>query len=616
MNQAQENRSKTRWSVLVIVTVMTLVAVLGASAWARYSARSASGNDMPTFEVRQGPLTISVVQSGTIQALEQEILKSEVEGQTTIIFLIPEGTLVKEGELLVELDASRLQDDQVEQQIRVQNAEAAFIRARENLAVAKNQAKSDISKGELDYRFAQEDVTQYVDGEHPQERKEAESKITLAKEELERAAEKLNWSQKLNQEKYISQTELETDKLTYNRAKLGHELAVAALDLLINYTSKRMLAQLESDVEQTAMALERVRLQAGADIVQAEADLRAKEAERRQQEGKLAKVKRQITKTKIYATRNGLVVYSTSAKGSWHGNQEPLDEGQGVRERQELIYLPTADAMKAEIQLHESNLDKVRVGLTAVVKVDAIPGKSFVGRVAKIAPLPNAQSIFMNPDLKIYGTEIHLEGRNPDLRTGMSCQAEIIIDRYDAATYVPIQAVLRIADQPMVYVEAGGGFDQRPVEIGLDNNRMVHIVSGLEVGQNVLLTPPLGAESAVEDEQLATDVEILDPLPSTHKQAEGGHRLESAAQSAEAAASHPESGSRPAAQGAAASRRQRRPTAEGERGSGRYGNMTEEQRAEMRQRYENMSPEEREAAMRRWRGQRNQGGAGHGGTRP
>lgn len=140
------DRSRFRYAVSTTLVVIAVAAVACAIVLGRSAGFATSPANVPTFGVREGPLTISVVESGTIKSQEQVILKAEVEGQTTIIYLIPEGTRVASGELLVELDASRLEDDRVDQQIRVQNAEADFIRARENLAVVKNQANSDISK--------------------------------------------------------------------------------------------------------------------------------------------------------------------------------------------------------------------------------------------------------------------------------------------------------------------------------------------------------------------------------------------------------------------------------------------------------------------------------------
>lgn len=589
-----------RLPVVAVVVAAGALIVLAFALRRSFGAGSADG-PQPTFRVRKGPLTISVVESGTIKSLEQVSLKSEVEGQTTLIFLVPEGTRVQKGDLLVELDASRLQDDLIQQQISVDNAEAAFIRAREGLAVARNQAESNISRAELDYQFAQEDVTQYTDGLHPKEVKEAESNITLAREELERAAEKLKWSDRLYQEQYISQTELEADRLTHNRAQLNYELAVAALDLLENYTSKRKLAELESNVAQMQMALERVKLQANADIVQAEAELKAKETDLRQQQAKFEKTERQLGRTKIYAPRDGLVVYATSVRGGGRHRQEPLQEGQAVRERQELIYLPSSESMMAEVQIHESSLEKVKIGMPVRVSVDALPGQSIIGRVAKIAPLPDAESAWLNPDLKVYPTQIHLDTSHLELRSGMNCRAEIMVEQHPEALYVPVQSVVRVGGEPTVFVRGRGGFKPRPIKMGLDNNSMVHVLAGLEPGEEVWLTPPL-----------ETKHEMHEPAPPV-----AGPEGPTSAPAA----------SRPTRTDVGA---ETRPTGAEDRGPG-SDNMTPEQREEARRRFQNMTPEERAAALRkrlenmtpeereRWerrRQEREAGGAGRGGGQP
>ena len=491
--------SRTKFLVPAAIIVLLLIGIT-VVAFNHSRSKEILTGDVPSFAVKRGPLRISVTESGTIQAREQIILKSEVEGRTTILFLVEEGTVVEEGELLVELDSSRLLDERIDQQIRVQNGEAAFIRARENLAVAENQAESDIDRAELTLDFAKQDLRKYVDveGEYQNQRKEIESRITLAKEELQTSEEKLKWSKELYKKEYISKSELQIDELGVNKRRLDLELTENNLRLLEDFTHPRKLAELESDVKQAEMALERAQRKAKADVVQAEAELRAKESEFRRQKDKLKKNEEQIEKTKIYAPADGLVIYATSAQTRhWRGSDEPLDEGREVREREELIYLPTATAVKAEVKIHEASLQKVSVGLPVRVTVDALPGRTFTGEVVKIAPLPDATMVWLNPDLKVYNTEIYLEGEGDNLRTGMSCRAEIIIEEYDDATYVPVQAVLRVGAEPTVYVWSGKDFEPRKVEVGLDNNVMIRILRGLKAGETVLLTPPL-ADAAVE----------------------------------------------------------------------------------------------------------------------
>jgi len=490
----EKNRSNRHFKKKYLIIAGAIVVVLGVASLAFFRGKQDSIADHITFTVKRGPLTISVIESGTIRARDQVIIKNEVEGKISILYLIPEGTVVKKGELLVELDASGLMDQKIDQQIKVQNAEAAFISARENLAVVENQAQSDVDKAELSYSFAKEDLKKYLEGEYPNELKQAESSLTLAIEEVTRARENLEWSKKLAEEKYISQTELEADVLTVKKKELDRELAKNNLELLKNFTHKRTLAQLESDVKQAKMALERTIRKAKADVVQARANLEAKKAEFERQKDKLNKIEVQIQKTKIYAPDDGLVIHATSAQGG-HPRRinEPLQEGQQVVERQELIHLPTTTSAKAEVAIHEASLDKIRVGLPVKITVDALPGETFVGRVEKIAPLPNPQSAWLNPDLKVYDADIFLEKNSSTLKTGMSCKAEIIVEQHKDAIYIPVQAVLRVGRQPTVYVMNGKTVEPRKIEIGLDNNSMVRVVSGLEPGEVVSLTPPLSS---------------------------------------------------------------------------------------------------------------------------
>ncbi len=500
------NKRKLTAAGIALMAVITVLIALGMNRG------DTDGAAVPTFEVRQGPLTISVTESGTIQSRERVVVKSEVEGRTSILWLIEEGTHVRKGDLLVELDASALEENKVDQQIRVLNSEAAFIRAREQLEIVKNQAQADVSRAELDYRFAQLNLTKYHEGEYPQELQRAEADINLANEELQRANDKLEWSRRLADEGYLTRMELQADELAARRATIDLELAEGKLKLLEMYTHQQQLEELESDVDQKRMALERVRLRASADVVQAEADFRAKKSEHERQVDRLDRIVEQIAKCRIVAPADGMAVYVTTGQGR-RGSDEPLREGQEVRERQDLIYLPTAAAMMAEIRIHESSLRKVADGMPARVYVDAMPDQTFEGRVRRIALLPDAQHGWLNPDLKVYQTDVHINGAADSLRPGMNCRAEIIIKELDDVVYVPLQSVVRVGGETLVYVAGPRGSPSRVVEVGLDNNRMVHILSGLQAGERVLLNPPLHASR--RPEAPAQPPEPIEPEPAT-----------------------------------------------------------------------------------------------------
>jgi len=609
-NNAKTGRSRLKspktLGVIVVVASIALIAVWLTVVRGGEDPMS----NFATFTVKRGPLIISVLESGTIQAQEMLTLRNEVEGRTTVVSIVPDGAMVKAGDLLVELDASNLKDAVIDQDIQVQRAYAAFIDANETLAVVQNQAESDVNLAELTLEFAIQDLNQYMVGQYPNELTRATNEITLADEELKRADETLAWSQKLYEQQYISQNELMADKLAVTRST--NTLTVRENDkkLLEEFTYKRNVNQLKSDVYQAEMALIRARRKASADVIQAQADLKAKDLENKRQQEKLKKMVDQLEKTKIYAPQDGMVVYATSSgrRGPFE-RREPLDIGVEVTERQDLIRLPTAASMKAGVDIHESSLQKVRVGLPAVITVDALPGKKFLGRLNSIAPLPDARRMWMNPDLKIYPTDIYLEDNDSELRTGMSCKAEIIVAQYEDTVYVPVWAVLRVGGQPTVYVVKDGSYAERKVEVGLDDNRMIRIISGLDEGEVVLLTPPL-EPSAVEPGYATTGDASPDATDTSdvmrQRINESLERANGAKGGAEERGPGEGLGERGGLPGMSSEQMQRMRQ--------RFEKMSPEERQKeiekMKKRFENMSPEEREKMRQRRQGTgRRQGGS-------
>ncbi|MBW8017360.1 MAG: HlyD family efflux transporter periplasmic adaptor subunit [Planctomycetes bacterium] len=481
-----------------VFILIILIAVGGAVGYALYTQKFKANDgsqELSLFTVERGPLTISVLEAGTINARDVEVIKSEVEGFTTVLWVIEEATKVKKGDMLIELDASKLNDSKDKQEITLQNSHTAFIISKETLEVAKNKAKSDVEQADLTHTFAKMDLEKYLEGEYPTQLKDSRDKIEIAEDEVKRTLEKYEGSQELKKDEYISETELKSDEISWKKARLDLTLQKSQLDLLIKHTHPRTLAELKSNVKQADMALERTKRKADADIFEADAKLKSADAKYKSEQGILDKIVQQISKTVIYAPNDGRIIYASSTRASWRSSDEPLSEGESVREREELFHLPKGDLVSVVANVHEANLDKVKIGSPVSIKVDAVPGEVFSGVVGKIAIMPDARMVYINPNLKVYKTEMFLDDKignaNGRLRTGMGCQAEVVTAHYEDAIYVPIQAVITVGDQPTVYVYENGKTKPRDVAIGEDNNRMIRIISGLKKGEQVLMTPPL-----------------------------------------------------------------------------------------------------------------------------
>ena len=500
-----------------------------------------------SYRVTRGDLVISVLESGSLKALESKEIRSEVEGKTTIIRIVPEGTLITEadvqaGKVLIELDSSALRDSATQQEIQVNNSRSALDQARENLVIELKQNESDIQAGELAVKFARMDIEKYLGdklarsvlsgddplpaldrvgdvlgGEARQKLRNFESDIDLAKEEVSRSQNKLSWTRKLYDGGHVTRDELQADELSLKRNMIELERAQTELDLYMRYDFVKESEKRISDYLEATRELERLIAKARSKAAKARADVASKQLNHELQSKKFQKLKDQIDKCTIRASRPGLVVYATG--GSRWRRQEPIEEGAAVRERQSLLRLPDLSVMAVEVKVIESAVKKVSPGQRVIIKPDAFPDLTLTGQVQRVSAVPDSQVGWLNPDLKVYTTEVIIDGRHPNLKPGMSVQVEIIAGTLTDVLQVPVQAIQQKGDRPVCYVIRGRHLEARPVVVGGSNDNFAHILKGIAAGERVLLRKPLPEERV----ETAGEVE----KPSATAETDGSHRTES-----------------------------------------------------------------------------------------
>jgi len=486
-----KKRTRTRvfaWSSLAFV----LTAIAGAIGPARRWFSSSESAALEGMPVQRGDLLISELVRGNLKAKNSVSLKSELEGRSTILFLIEEGTIVEKGQVVAELDVSGLEDDLVSQRISVQNAEADFTKAREQFDIQKIQNETDIASAELDLQFAKDDQEKYTiaDGEWTHEQRQAEETIALAEEDLKRAETTLEYTQKLYDEGFVQRTELESDEAAVHSARITLEQAKRDKALKEKYGHRRRLAELEAAVETMEREVQKVKKQALAKLADYEAARESASYTLDLEKQKLAKLEALVGKGKLRAPVAGMVVYARE-ESRW-GRGEPVAEGVEVRERQEIVTIPQTGGMIVESSLHETVLERVQLGQPCKITIGALPGRSCDGRVAFVAMLPDPNAFWANPNQRLYRAELSIDEPTPDMRPGMSCDVEILSAQLKDVLYVPVQAIFLDAGETVCFVKSGAGVEQRDVTVGLDNSKWVVVESGLAEGELVCLTAPPG----------------------------------------------------------------------------------------------------------------------------
>jgi HlyD family secretion protein len=111
-------------------------------------------NDPNVYVVGREDLPITVKENGELQAVRETIVRSQVEGQATIIYLIPEGTSVQTGDKLVELDVSELVEKRASQEIAVEKARSALEQARTQRDILEKELTTKINTATSMLRIA------------------------------------------------------------------------------------------------------------------------------------------------------------------------------------------------------------------------------------------------------------------------------------------------------------------------------------------------------------------------------------------------------------------------------------------------------------------------------
>jgi multidrug resistance efflux pump len=225
-----------------------------------------------------------------------------VEKGGTILSVVADGTLVKQGDVICELDSADLRDRLIDQLIAVKRAE------------------SESKIGQLAHELALASLKEYQEGTCLEDVAVIHREIKRVEANLAVAADRLDELTRLFEKGNTSKATKVAGELSFQEAKFALEIAQTKLSVLQNFTKPNTVKRLIGEVEKA-----RSHELAVKDIF----ELRQKRAD---------KTRRQIENCRITAPRDGQVVHA-------HGPARPLlREGAAVRERQLLFTVVPATA--------------------------------------------------------------------------------------------------------------------------------------------------------------------------------------------------------------------------------------------------------------------------------
>jgi membrane fusion protein (multidrug efflux system) len=138
------------------------------------------------------------------------------------------------------------------------------------------------------------------------------------------------------------------------------------------------------------------------------------------------------------------------------------------------------DRVKAVVGIPESDVALARNIEKVTLTVQALDDRQIIGRTHYLASSPENGA-------RLYRLELAVDNRDNQILPGMFFRAQIVKKVYQAAVAVPIYSVIKRQDKQFVYVEKNGVAHQLQVELGIIDDWLVQVTSGLTPGSRVVV---------------------------------------------------------------------------------------------------------------------------------
>jgi RND family efflux transporter MFP subunit len=336
---------------------------------------------------------------------------------------VDEGTRVAAGTPLLQLDTS----DLVAQQAQ----------ARATAAAAEAQLQKVLAGARPQERVQSTDAVN-----------QAKAALTSAQASLALAKANLARMESLETEGAVSRQDLDTTRTQAQVAQAQVGQAQAAYDSAVQNASMVHIGSRDEDIQA-----------ARAQLAQAEAGLAA--------------VQVQLRDSTIVAPFAGTIT------------QRSVEPGETVSSMSSsaaspLFVLSQIDDIYVELTVPQQHHADLRAGQQAVMTVDGLAGRTFWGRVELIRPAADSAS-------RTFGVKVRVPNPQGILRPGMFARGGIIVAARRQVLQVPEESIMTAVSGPNVFVVRDGRAVRRPVVLGVHQQGLVEVTSGLNAGERVVI---------------------------------------------------------------------------------------------------------------------------------
>jgi len=403
--------------------------------------------------VKRGTLPVTMIEQGALESFNNIQVKCRVRGDSTINWVVKNGTRVEAGDELVTLENKAIEEYLHERTKYAHLSKDAAIGFRAE-ATVKGLA-----------------ISEYLEGEFHTKKLRFQKGLAFARQRLHTANNMFDYARRMFALGYQSELRVEQSQLSVQNAQIDLEIMKTNLDVLERLEKEKELKRLTGEWESAKAA------------ANGHEEVLAMDGER------MALAVKEIARCVIKAPKSGLVIYPSTAQ--WKDTPD-IAEGETVHNDQVLLLLPDLSKMQVRFGIHESVIDQVKPKMHATVR---LPNRTLSGTVSAVASVAQPSGWWTGNIVK-YDAMIELPSVE-GLKPGMTAEIEVTVAQREDVLMIPLSAVEETDAGDFCWVRTRvGAAQRRPLTLGDRNAEFIAVDSGLEEGDEVFLNPSLTVKDA------------------------------------------------------------------------------------------------------------------------
>jgi HlyD family secretion protein len=459
-------------------------AILLCSCSGRQQQTNKSGSS-PIAKVEQGILDIIVNVSGEIQSAKSQTIIPELKTVGTIEFIVEEGDKVTNNQVVARFNSEDIENNILEIETKIADQKSKLASLKTDVIIQKLDNNKNFKTAKQAVSNAKLELKKLEQGDAPLEQRNAELKIKTSERERDMLKRRISDLKGLLKDGFVTEDQVEEEDIAYDKSVVAADTAREELIILNKYSLPLRETKTKNTLAEAETELEKIKQSNTARLQQKEQTVNSAEHALEKLQQQLKDKKEQLNACIVTSPADGIVTYADPNR-PWRRTE--VSVGAKIAPGQTLMTIPDMSAMHAKVDVPESDIRKIKLNQSVTVTVEATGGKTFTGKVTKIAEVAKSGG-WWGSDIKEFSVEISID-TGKGLKPGYSCRADILAQHLENIIYIPIQAVFKDKDGTFVYKQKGNKHKRINVKTGQSSLTMVEILDGLKKGDSVLLSKP------------------------------------------------------------------------------------------------------------------------------